>query len=161
MNLSCVVRVGTHNDLRAVVRLWSELNTFHHSIGLQFPEGAEAGAEWVASFERTLGRFSFLWVAELEGSIQGFLLARLKRTPGYLGGVLVGEISDLYVSDEMRGMGAGKDLVATAFNELTKHDVHSIEVQVMIQNTNGLEFWKSMGFREDVLLVRRMINSRE
>ena len=158
MNQAAAVRVGTVDDLRAVGLLWRELNGYHLSIGMHFQADDTSVEAWIASFSRTLGRFSFLWVAEQEGKIFAFLLGRLKRTPAYLGGVMVGEISDLYVSDKLRGQGIGKQLVSTAIRHLKAQNVHSIEVQIMAHNESGLAFWNSLGFRNDVILVRQMVD---
>jgi ribosomal protein S18 acetylase RimI-like enzyme len=152
------VRSGTDNDLRAVGQLWRKLNQYHRTVGLNFPETRTVVEEWIASFERTLGRFSFLWVAEEGSEIQGFLLGRLKKAPAYLGGVLIGEISDLYVGEELRGQGIGRELVDTAMQHFRSFKVHSVEVQVMSQNESGIAFWNSLGFKEEVVLVRRMID---
>lgn len=156
MSSTAHVRVGTSDDLRAVGQLWNELNKFHHTVGLNFPINDSTVPEWISSFERTLGRYSFLWVADQEAVIDGFLLGRIKKTPAYLGGVLVGEISDLFVGEALRGQGIGKQLVDLAVDHFVEMKVHSIEVQVMAQNTAGLAFWNSMGFKNDVTLVRRM-----
>jgi ribosomal protein S18 acetylase RimI-like enzyme len=133
------------------------LDSFHHSLGQAFPQSKDAGQAWVGSFERTLGRFSFVWVAEQDGEICGFLLARLKRTPAFLGGVLVGEISDLYVDEGMRGQQTGRGLVALALEKLRGLDVHSIEVQVMHENTDGLAFWQKLGFQPELSQFRLVI----
>ncbi|MBN2257813.1 MAG: GNAT family N-acetyltransferase [Anaerolineaceae bacterium] len=158
MSSKAVVRAGTEKDLRAVGQLWKKLDAFHRTVGLNFPVTEALVEEWIASFIRTLERFSFLWVAEQAGEIEGFLLGRLKKAPTYLGGVMVGEISDLYVSDALRGQGAGRQLVETAMQHFHSIKVHSVEVQIMSQNKSGVAFWNSMGFKEEVVLVRRMID---
>ncbi len=158
VNQTAVVRLGTLDDLRAVGLLWRKLNDYHLSIGMHFQADDASVENWLASFTRTLGRFSFLWVAEQEGEVSAFLLGRLKKTPAYLGGVMVGEISDLYVSDELRGQGIGKQLVSTAMQQFKDQSVHSVEVQIMAQNESGLAFWNSLGFQNDVILVRQMID---
>jgi GNAT superfamily N-acetyltransferase len=157
VNQAAVVRVGTLDDLRAVGLLWRKLNDYHLSIGMHFKADETSVEAWRASFSRTLGRFSFLWVAEQGGEISAFLLGRLKKAPAYLGGVLVGEISDLYVSDELRWQGIGKLLVSTAMQHFKHQSVHSVEVQIMAQNVSGLAFWNSLGFQNDVILVRQMV----
>jgi L-amino acid N-acyltransferase YncA len=154
---SVAVRPGTENDLRAVALLWLKLSKYHESIGMHFPVDDSAMDKWVDSFSRTLGRFSFLWVVESGGEIGGFLLARIKKTPAYLGSVMVGEISDLFVGEVMRGQGTGRQLVAEAMKLFKEQKVHSVEVQIMAQNTSGLAFWNALGFDNDIVLVRQMI----
>jgi L-amino acid N-acyltransferase YncA len=157
VNQTVVVRPGTEKDLRAVGLLWNKLNDFHISIGMHFSTDGSSVDAWIASFSRTLGRFSNLWVAEKENQIWGFLLARLKKTPAYLGGALVGEISDLYISEDLRGQGTGRQLVAEAMRYFVTQNVHSVEVQIMAKNKSGLAFWNSLGFEDDIVLVRQMI----
>lgn len=161
MNQSAVVRLGNESDLRAVGLLWGKLNDYHISIRMHFQADDASVNNWIASFSRTLGRFSFLWVAEQGSEISAFLLGRLKKTPAYLGGVLVGEISDLYVSELLRGQGTGKQLVTAAMQHFKNQNVHSVEVQIMSQNKSGLAFWNSLGFQNDVILVRQMIDLDE
>jgi GNAT superfamily N-acetyltransferase len=157
VNQPAIVRSGTDNDLRAVGLLWRKLNEFHHSIGMKFAADDNSTDEWIASFSRTLGKYSFLWVAEQGTELSAFILCRIKKIPAYLGGMLVGEISDLYVSEALRGQGTGRLLVNMAMQYFKTQNVHSVEVQILARNESGLAFWNSLGFLQDVVLVRRMI----
>lgn len=150
----CLVRPARPEDIPEVEDLWTRYDDYHRSLGLAFPQVEKAAAAWRASFERTLGRFSFLWVAELEGKVCGFLLARLKRTPAYLGGVLVGEISDLYVSEDARQKKIGSQLAGQAVRDLRSRQVHSIEVQVLEANHGARTFWQAQGFAAELTQFR-------
>ena len=141
-------------DLPNVARIWKKYEAFHNSLGLAFTNPPEAESAWLGSFERTLGRFSFLWVAEQGKDLVAFLLARLKRAPGYLGGVMVGEISDLFVEEAVRNRGVGANLVKLAVDHLSTQQVHSIEVQVLVQNQLAIAFWRKLGFRDELLQLR-------
>jgi L-amino acid N-acyltransferase YncA len=151
------LRAATDADLPAVAALWAQLTAFHHSLGLTFPHSADAPEKWLASFQRTLGRFSFLWLAEVDGAPQAFLLARVKQSPAFLGAVQVGEISDLFVADSLRGSGAGKQLVELAMQKFDELNVHSVEVQIQAGNDAGLDFWHKQDFKNDLTLVRRVL----
>ena len=152
---SLMLRPANKEDLLPVSALWQQLTAFHQQMGLAFEINDDSPLKWVESFERTLGRFSFLWVAEEDGRIGAFLLARIKRAPSYLGGALVGEISDLFVCDEFRGRKIATQLVDLALKEFTSQKVHSVEVQVMVENLDGLKFWQLQGFKKELTLVRR------
>jgi len=154
-------REGTPMDLPAAAALWRKLQEYHAGLGLAFPVTDEAQAGWLASFEKTLGRFSFLWVADLDGRVAGFLLARIKRAPAFLSGQMVGEISDLWVEPELRGQHAGERLVNLATQKLHDLNVHSIEVQIMAQNESGIAFWKSQGYDVEIVQVRRALRREE
>jgi GNAT superfamily N-acetyltransferase len=116
-----------------------------------------AADKWADSFRRTLGRFSFLWVAEHGKGPQAFLLARVKQSPAFLGAAQVGEISDLFVSEDLRGSGVGGQLVAAAMAKFRELNVHSVEVQVQEGNQAGLDFWLKQDFKTDLTLVRKVL----
>lgn len=151
------VREATAEDLPAVGAAWLQLQQFHRSLGMDFPLEEAAIEKWLASFQRTLGRFSFLWVIGEPAKPAAFLLARVKQSPAYLGGVQVGEISDLYADESLRGSGAGTQLVQTAMQKFRELKVHSVEVQVQAGNDAGLAFWSKQGFDQDLTLVRKVL----
>lgn len=152
-----LVRLAVENDLPFVAVAWRQLQDYHASLGMDFPLTRDSQDKWLGSFQRTLGRFSFLWVAEVEGQIKAFLLARIKQSPAYLGGVQVGEISDLYVDESMRGSGVGSRLVDIAMEKFHQLVVHSVEVQIQAGNNSSLAFWHKLGFKQDLTLVRKML----
>jgi GNAT superfamily N-acetyltransferase len=145
--VSATIRQASALDLPAACALWVRLDTFHQSLGLDTPSRADAAALWAASFERTLGRFSFLWVAEHEGRIVGLALSRLKQAPAVHGGGLIGEVSDLYVDDSMRGQGLGARLASAALDGLRAGGAGFVEVQVVAGNDSAVKFWESQGLR--------------
>lgn len=152
------IREAAPRDFPAVGGLWRKLQEFHLSLGLAFPLDEGSADRWISSFQRTLGRFSFLWVVGgREGVIAAFLLARIKQSPAFLGGLQIGEISDLYVDDSLRGSGIGSKLAETAIKKFQELGVHSVEVQIQAGNDAGLDFWKKLGFQEDLTLVRMML----
>jgi len=148
------LREAGEADLPAVAELWHRLDAYHRGLGLAFPESQGAAEKWLASFKRTLGRFSFLWLAEVGGTAKAFLLARVKQSPPFLGSVQVGEISDLYVDEGLRGSGIGVRLVKIALKKFSELKVHSVEVQILARNDSGLDFWIKQGFERDLTLVR-------
>jgi GNAT superfamily N-acetyltransferase len=153
------LRAAGEEDLPAIADLWSRLDAFHHELGMAFPRPTDAAEKWLASFQRTLGRFSFLWLAEQDGAPEAFLLARVKQSPAYLGAVQVGEISDLYVSEGLRGSGVGAKLVKLALAKFKDLGVHSVEVQIQAGNQAGLDFWAKQGFGGDLTQVRMLLGS--
>lgn len=151
------VRDATPADLAPVGAAWLKLQEYHRSLGLAFDLPGDAAEKWLNSFQRTLGRFSFLWVVGEGETPAAFLLARVKQSPAFLGGVQVGEISELYVDESLRGSGAGKLLAETALAKFRELNLHSVEVQVQAGNHGGLAFWLRQGFKQDLTLVRKVL----
>jgi len=152
-----IFREGTLADLPVISRLWENYIAYHQSIGLAFPIDQNSADIWASSFERTLGRFSFLWVVERDEQVLGFLAARIKRVPPYLGGVLVGEIADLWVEENARGYGSASKLCALALSKMRELQVHSIEVQVMDSNPGAQAFWRAQGFHVELVQFRAQL----
>lgn len=148
------VRAADAADLPEVLRLWSALAASEQALGVPIRADAEAQQSWLASFERHLGRFSFLWVAEHDGVVAGFLLARLKTRPAYFEGALIGELCSVFVDPALRGMRAGEALVRTAIDALQASGASAIEVDAQECNPGARAFWESQGFRTGVRTYR-------
>ena len=84
-----IYREAVEADFPVVAALYEKLDNLLRQHTYSFPRVEKVGELWLDMFRRTLGRFSVLYVAELEGEIVGFIVARLKRVPEYLGGVMV------------------------------------------------------------------------
>ncbi len=145
-------------DLPAISQLWLHYIEFHRQVGLAFAIDENSASAWAAGFERTLGRFSFIWLAEKDGVLVGFLAGRIKRIPSYLGGVSVGEIADLWVEEEARGRGTASGLCALALEKMRELKVHSVEVQVLSENTHAQAFWLSRGFTTELVQFRQTLS---
>lgn len=151
------IRAAEEKDLPAIRVLWSQLDRFHRHLGMAFPEIEDAADKWQSSFERTLGRFSFLWLAEKDGEVAAFLLARVKQSPAYLGSVQIGEISDLFVAEKFRGNEIGEKLVEIAMKKFQELKMYSVEVQIQAGNDRGLVFWQNQAFDLDLSQVRKIL----
>ena len=85
--------------------------------------------------------------AELDGGVVGFMLCRLKRVPAYMGGVLVGELSDMWIDSHARRMGIGDKLSRLAMEWMRSQGAHSIEIQVLRDNEASWKLYERMGFQ--------------
>jgi len=147
------VRPGAQEDLPLVKELWKKLFGLHAHWGYAFAVTDEAADEWVRSFAKTLGRFSFLWVAG-EEPLTAFLLMRLVFTPPHTGRQTVGQISELFVDESVRGQSLGGQLVQVALAKARELELHSIEVQTMVDNESGQRFWQSQGLSPELIQFR-------
>jgi ribosomal protein S18 acetylase RimI-like enzyme len=114
------------------------------------------GEVWLESFRRTLGRFSNIFIAELDGVVAGFMLCRIKRVPQYMGGVLVGELSDMWIIPEARRLGIGDKLSRLALDWLKAQSTHSVEIQVLKDNDASWKLYDRMGFQLEFRVARLM-----
>ena len=140
-------RKATPEDFPTLVNWYEQLNTYFYRLGYRLPHPEDVGQVWLESFQRTLGRFSNVYIAELEGKPVGFMLCRLKRVPAYMGGVLVGELSDMWIEAEARRLGIGDQLSRLALDWLHEHGAHSVEIQVLKDNEASWKLYERMGFQ--------------
>ncbi|MCH7662811.1 MAG: GNAT family N-acetyltransferase [Chloroflexi bacterium] len=145
-----IYRLSTEEDFPEVTALYSKLHAYFREIGLHLPTPDNVGAVWLDSFRRTLGRYSYLHVAELDGELVSFILARIKQVPPFWGGVTVGILSDMWVRSKVRRSGVGKKLSHIALKWLRGQDVHSVEIQVLLKNDASWTLYEKMGFQPEV-----------
>jgi ribosomal protein S18 acetylase RimI-like enzyme len=140
-------RLVQESDFPIVVEMYTLLNEYFYKMGYRLPHPENVGEVWLDSFHRTLGRFSNVFIAEVEGNVVGFMLCRLKRVPAYMGGVLVGELSDMWIDSSARRMGIGDKLSRLAMDWMRQQGAHSIEIQVLRENEASWKLYERMGYQ--------------
>ena len=95
-------RTAQEKDYPILLEMYTKLNSYFYKMGYRLPHPENVGQVWLDSFTRTLGRFSNVFIAEINQEVVGFMLCRLKRVPQYMGGVMVGELSDMWIVERAR-----------------------------------------------------------
>ena len=149
-----ICRLASENDLPAAADLYERTDAAYRQFTYLFPEVDQVGQAWLETFRRTLGRFSVLYVAEQEGQLVGYTLGRIKRTPPHRGGVLVGEISDIWVESRARRMGLAERLTQLAIDWLIAQGIHSVEAQILDGNQPSWALFEKLGFQSELRQVR-------
>jgi ribosomal protein S18 acetylase RimI-like enzyme len=147
-------RPATEDDFPVLMEMYTQLNKYFYQVGYRLPRPENVGKLWLDSFKRTLGRFSNIFVAEIDERVVGFILCRLKRVPAHMGGVMAGEISDIWTDTSARRKGIGEKLSRLAINWMREQNAHSIEVQILKDNEASWRLYESMGFKLEFRLVR-------
>lgn len=155
---SVVYRCGTEADFPELAPLYERLHAYYYEYGYSFPRVEQVSQLWLDSFRRTLGRFSMLHLALVDGKIAGFMLSRLKRVAPYMGGVLVGELSDLWVEPEARRLGIAEKLTRQAAAWMQSQGAYSVEAQLLYTNTPIQKLYDRMGFKRELVQVRLMFD---
>ena len=149
-----IVRPAEQDELAEIARMYADLDAHYRQFPYHFARIEDLGQAWLDSFRRTLGRYSQLFVAELDGRIVGFSLGRLKRVAPYLGGFLVGEISDVWVQPDARRLHIGEVLNLQAIAWLGSQGAESIEVQVLEGNEPIQHLYRKLGFQPELRQLR-------
>jgi GNAT superfamily N-acetyltransferase len=149
-----IYREATEADFSAVAALYEKLDALLRQHTYSFPEVENVGQLWLDMFRRTLGRFSVLYVAEYKGEIVGFIVARVKRVPEYLGGVMVGELKDMWVEHKVRRLGIGEKLLRLAIEWCRSQNVHSCEAQILMGNEPIIKLVEYLGMKKELYQFR-------
>ena len=91
---------------------------------------------------------------EVDGKVVAYILCRIKRVPQYMGGVLVGELSDEWVEAEVRRLRIGDRLCRIALEWLREQQVHSVEIQVLNSNEASWRMLSRLGFQQEFRVGR-------
>ena len=84
----------------------------------------------------------------------GFILARVKRVPEYLGGVMVGELKDMWVEKPVRRLGIGEKLLRMAIEWCREQQVYSIETQILLGNEPIIQLVEYLGMKKELYQLR-------
>ena len=147
-------------DFPRLAEMFARLNAYYYQVGYRLPQPEDVGQAWVESFQRTLGRFSNVIVAVAEKSLAGMILCRVKRLPQHMGGMMVGEISDIWVEPPFRREQLGEHLVEYGLDWLRRQGVHSVEIQVLNGNESAWRFFEGLGFELEYHAARLILESQ-
>jgi ribosomal protein S18 acetylase RimI-like enzyme len=145
--------------LEDVRRLFQAMYDFQESVGLLVPLAPDGAARWLAGIRPSLGRLGVLLAASEPGGVVGFLHAGLYPLPEYLGGGRGARITHVFVAPEARGVGVGSRLVAAALDWLRERGVGSVDLQVLVGNTEAIAFWRSLGWELELHQMRLELGS--
>jgi GNAT superfamily N-acetyltransferase len=154
-------RLITESDLKVLELYYEDLLRVYSDFGYRLPIPDHAGMLWIASFNRTLGRFSQVFIAESNSGIVGFALARLKRLPPYQGGELIAELSDIYLIEKFRHQGIATKLCKMVISWAYENDARSVEAQVLISNEASRRMFLTLGFKTELSQVRLELASAD
>ncbi len=143
-------------DYPIIRTMYAELDAYLRTLNVRLPEPPDPGQAWMDSYLRTLGKFSQVHVAEMDGQVAGFMLSRVRRVPEHWGGVLVGQLSDMWVVPEARRFGVGRELSRLAINWLRAQGTHSVEIQIVSDNAASLKLYDTLGFKHELIQVRML-----
>jgi len=149
-----IYREAVEADFPAVAGLYEKLDQLLKQYTYSFPAVENVGNLWLDMFKRTLGRFSVLYVTEIDGEVVGFIVARLKRVPEYLGGVMIGELKDMWVEPKVRRYGIGEKLLRMAIEWCRAQNVYSCEAQILLGNQPIINLVETLGMKKELYQLR-------
>jgi predicted acetyltransferase len=98
--------------------------------------------------QKAMNEGSAAYLFMINGTAAGYALVKIQVNPYYL--------SHFFICREFRRQHLG----TTAFNKLmTELNTNSIDLDVFCWNEWGRAFWKSLGFKERAVIMRKLSNN--
>ncbi len=141
---------------KEVTGLFQDMYAHMQEHGLMLELSGDGAQRWISSVKKGLGRFGVLYISTHNNKISGFAHGSIKLIPDYLGNKKVGVINHVYVTNDHRNAGVGKALVQSLEKWFEGREVHSVELQVLFDNAQAVEFWDKLGYRRELLQCRKM-----
>ena len=153
------ISIITESDdprLVQIEKLFLEFYQYMKEKGIStgLPKGGEK--VWMASINKTLKRFTRLVVASEGDTIIGFGHGMIRYAPDYLGGQKIGFVAHFFVSPKARTNGTGRKIAEELDAWFKELNVRSIELQVIENNETGMNFWKALGFKNDMMQLKKV-----
>lgn len=149
--VSYEIRQAVAADKPQLLRLYAELQAYECALHPNRAAPDEiTETHWAFLEDLVVKQDGKIWVAESSGGeILGFLLALVEDGEPYLikPDRRYGYVSDIAVSEKMRGKGIGQALMDTAEIHFRKLGLSQMCVGVMCANKAGRDFYMSGGFR--------------
>ncbi len=143
------VRMGRQSDLEAIGGLWEQLIAFHTQLDRRFLTAKGARESFLRHISGTILRSPdhALIVAEVDGEVAGFLIAKLEYGGPIFLNPNFGYITDACVDEAHRRLGLGHRLFDAARQWFRARGMTNIRVSVATENPVACAFWRDLGFR--------------
>ncbi|MGH3089144.1 MAG: GNAT family N-acetyltransferase [Rubrobacteraceae bacterium] len=148
-NTDFQTRPGKREDARAAARLWMQ-SAEEHALYDPVYETSREAEKTMRSFLADLSSssHSFLFVAEVEGEVVGFISGELREGSPTFHPRTWASVDDVFVDPEHRSLGIGRALLEDVKNWAAQRNADGVSLQVAAANERGRKFYRELGFRE-------------
>lgn len=148
-------RLATSNDLPAIISVWAEAMDFHAELDPRFPLSPDASKAMTSYLGEVLAdENGFLFVADANGRIIAYCLARIASYPPVFAKRMYGYINDLMVTTARRRQGVGTALFLSTAAAIRAKGIDVLEVSLVPQNPMASSFWRKLGFESRLETLR-------
>ena len=100
---------------------------------------------------------STVLLIEAQDQISGYMLGNLKAKHPIFDYPIEGFIGDIFIEEKLQGRGLGKRLVEEMIIWFRAKNVEQISLGVHLANQQAFNFWKKMGFEQEVAFMHLII----
>jgi ribosomal protein S18 acetylase RimI-like enzyme len=143
------VRPATDGDRRALHELWRDFE-----VEIPMPAHRDRDEERELAEVDEYVRDHVAVVAERDGRLVGFVLARMK-------GSVRGYVSDLYVTRDARRSGVAAALMREAVSRLREGGARVVELELLAGNHDASTVYERWGFHESIVTLVADVDALE
>jgi ribosomal protein S18 acetylase RimI-like enzyme len=144
------------SEWNEVKELFARMYAQMGEMGLMVPLVPGGADKWLKMARNTAGKFGIVILAKKGEKAIGFAHGMITFLPDYIGGFAVGSITHVFVEDEFSRSGIGKSMVKILEDWFLAKKVHSVELEVISGNLGAKEFWKKLGYLEELQQYRKI-----
>jgi GNAT superfamily N-acetyltransferase len=161
-----VIRKAKLKDVETVLKLERELFSSqieivkkHSPEHLKDLNQKETTVEIVEKFIKRLIRSKngLVLVAEIDGKPVGHAAVLIKKNIPIFKMEYIGELTDIYVREEYRGMGISTELKSEAFKWLKEKKIKKVLLHVFPDNESAIPVYNSWGFSPFLMEMRKSL----
>ena len=142
------IRKGKPAEITEIGNLWTEFMQYNARFNDSFEIHDKAYQTFLKDMKgRCKNPDCHLSVADLDGKLIGYCYSYISEKPKFFKLKRFGFIGDLFVKEEHRRQGVGRQLVDDAMNFFENRNVYQIELLVAIGNEDTIKFWEEYGFK--------------
>ena len=148
-------RLATPSDFPSILSVWAEAMDVHAKLDPRFPLSSDASEAMTNYLGEVLAdENGFLFVAEANGRIIAYCLARVASYPPVFAKRLYGYFNDLMVTTAHRRQGVGTALFLSTAAAIRARGIDVLEVSHVPQNPMASSFWRKLGFKSRLETLR-------
>jgi ribosomal protein S18 acetylase RimI-like enzyme len=152
-----VIRRMTESDAASVAHLWYSLSKHHEDYHDYYGVRVGGEADLVAHVRDLFRRDCVVLVADLDGTICGFVTGYIVRRNPHLEIERVGKVDNIFVANAYRSRGLGTQLLERLFDFFKEQSIVYVEISCDIQNADAMRLYKRLGFAEQkTLLIKEL-----
>lgn len=156
MGIRIEIREATSKDLPEVADLWELLAEHHEKLSPHFSLAWDSKRKWSKYLKKKFSEISTkLIVAEENGRLVGFMLCLLAPNAPVYKERKIGVVSDVYVLEERRMKGVGREMLNFAVKWFKKNRVRTVQLFVAHDNVAARAVWHQLGF-EPFMIYKRL-----
>jgi len=152
------IRQAASSDIRAIVNMQRKLIQYHALKSKYFEPVPDAEEKFERYLRGLIGKKSAaVFIAQENGKFAGYLVAKVSEDPPVLKVRRKGAITDIFVERGYRKRGIGQKLTERALEWFRKQNLQFADISVYVKNISGKIFWKRMGFKDHMTIMRKKL----